>query len=62
MPAYRLYFIAPSGRIERMLNFDCDTDEECLRLAEARADGQHEMELWLGGKLLKRFPAGQPPD
>lgn len=56
MYPYRLYFLGGSGRIERGRELDCLHDDEAIRLAWSAATGA-AMELWQGGRLVKRFRA-----
>ena len=60
MAYYRLYFMnARSSHIERYTSFDAADDAEAVRLAEGYHKGD-PMELWNGGRRVRRFEALRP--
>ena len=64
MAYYRLYFMHPlSGHIERVHELEAGSDEDAIRLIEAKA-GREPLELWCGGRKVHRIEAAQaaPPE
>ena len=55
MTDYRLYFRGEDGHFRRIVELDCESDEEAIRAAEEKADGS-AMELWQRRRLVKEFP------
>lgn len=63
MAYYRLYFMHPlSGHIERFHELEAASDEDAIRLIEAKA-GREPLELWCGTRKVHRIEAAQsaPP-
>jgi hypothetical protein len=60
MAYYRLYFMHPlTGHIERVNELEAATDEEAIRLIQAR-QGREPLELWCGTRKVHRIEAIQP--
>jgi hypothetical protein len=56
VPDYRLYFLNGRDQIRRAVVLpDCEDDEHAIRVVQDHADGAPAMELWLSGRLVKRF-------
>ncbi len=58
MLGYRLFLMGRDGHIARPVEFECENDEEAVRLAEDHAS-EFPMELWERARVVKKFP-GQP--
>ena len=57
MSYYTLHFVSPTmGYFERTVAFDAINDEVAASIAGRQA-GPQELELWNGGRLVRRFPA-----
>ncbi len=57
---YTLYFVnVPMGYFERSEEYDALNDEVALSICERRI-GEQPLELWCGGRLVKRFDAVLP--
>lgn len=56
MPTYRAYILGPDGHFLRAHNFEAVSDDDALLRAEVFVDG-HDVELWEGETLLRRFEA-----
>lgn len=57
MPAYRLYLLdRHSGHIDRVEEMNAGDDVEAICVVQDRA-GELPMELWLGGRKVRRFDA-----
>jgi len=56
MPDYRLYFLAPDGKISHAVELQCRDDKDAIQLAEAHIDGR-PMELWSLKRRVKEFEA-----
>ena len=55
MSYYNLHFVSPTmGYFEREEAFDAVNDEVAIGIAERRA-GEQPVELWCGGRLVRRF-------
>jgi hypothetical protein len=50
---YRLYFLDNARHIRQAVELQCDTDEEAIAEAKAKADGR-ELELWNRERLVWR--------
>jgi hypothetical protein len=55
LPYYRLYLLDAAGHIRSFLDFDCETDEEAIRLAGEHRHS-HAMELWEHNRRVQNFP------
>jgi len=56
VPAYRVFLIDRNGHISRPAeHIDCSDDQEAIEKAQRLVDG-HDVELWDGVRLVKRFP------
>lgn len=61
MPIYRAFLIETGGTlILRSHNFTADDEAEALERAARYVDG-HDVELWEGERLVRRFEAGKEP-
>lgn len=56
MPTYRALILGADGHFLRAHNFEAASNEFALMRAELLVDG-HDVELWEGETLLKRFEA-----
>ena len=56
MPTYRALVFGPDGHFLRAHNFEAASNDFALMRAELLVDG-HDVELWEGESLLKRFDA-----
>lgn len=55
MPYYRLYFMdRHSGHIDHFREYEAETDDAALSVAETRRDGR-PMELWNLSRKLRRW-------
>ncbi len=55
--SYSLYFVNPEmGYFERSETFDALNDEVAVSISERKA-GRQPMELWCGGRLVRRLEA-----
>jgi hypothetical protein len=54
MPHYSLHFLQPDNSVTSTTDFDCDSDEEALEKV-ARIFYLHPLELWQGGRLVRRI-------
>ena len=62
MRYYRLYFMDRfSGHIEHFREFEAETDDDALRIAESWREDR-PMELWNRQRKLKRWDKPEPPD
>jgi hypothetical protein len=60
MAHYRLYFFNPhDGHISRFEEFDADGDDAAAAIASERI-GAAPLELWQGGRKVRRFEAIRP--
>jgi len=60
--AYRLFFVSPEmGYFVRSEAFDALNDTVAIAIAERQSNGE-AAELWCGGRLVARFPAGVQAD
>lgn len=57
MADYKLYFLDGRGRVAHRVDLtDCrDEDHAVERVAEHAKDASFGMELWAGGRLVRRF-------
>lgn len=62
MTAYRIYFIDSRGRISLGDSLSCTEESEALaRLHAARRPDAQYVELWRGGRLIRRVPGASGP-
>jgi hypothetical protein len=60
MPTYRAFLIETGGAaIVRSHNFEAYDESDALERAARYVDG-HDVELWEGDKLIKRFQSPAP--
>ena len=58
MPYYRLYCINSSGRFFHHEEFDADTDDQAIELAD-KLHGEDAAELWQEGRQVHLFKVGR---
>jgi hypothetical protein len=59
---YRLYFFDRfSGHIDHFREFEAESDDAAIALADAWSNGR-PMELWNLDRRLKRWPGERSPD
>lgn len=57
MADYRLYFMNSARHIEEFLDLHATDDEEAVRVSEMHRT-QRAMELWFGGRKVRRWEYG----
>jgi hypothetical protein len=63
VPRYRIYFIDPRGRMRLGEDFDCEDDHPAhARLDSAERAEDEAVELWCGGRLVRRLQPGRRRD
>ncbi len=60
MPEYRLFLTARDGHIARALEYECDSDEEAMKVA-GEYDSQYPMELWNLARRVRAYPGSAAP-
>ena len=56
MRTYYLYHLHPNGRIAARDDIEAEDDHRAIALADRAGHGS-AMELWLGARMVKQFPA-----
>jgi hypothetical protein len=57
---YRAYVLTIEGRVLQYHEFDCETDEEAVRLA-SELIGDAPVKVWLGIRRIARLTADNRP-
>lgn len=59
MARYQVYIIDAKGRVRLGEGFDADDDAEALARLETMTGSHVVLELWQGGRLLRRRAPGE---